>query len=500
MGNRLSRVDKQTTGFIRLNTETGQRVFSSYVDLACRSLGGRIADVSDEFFAMADNLLQPGDAISKPNTYTENGAWMDGWETRRHNPDHDWVIIKLGFAGSIAGFNIDTGHFNGNHAPEAAVDACFIDEETLKQGGDIEFPWEEILPKVSLDPASKHYFMFDVPTGVCNFVRLRIFPDGGVARFRVYGTVRPIWPIASGKQLVDLAFVGMGGRVISCSDQHYTPASNLILPGRGQNMGDGWETKRSREPNHHDWVLIRLGNAGRLEKCEVDTHYFKGNYPESVMLEACYSEHDDPTYDVECAWFQILPKQRLNPHQQHHFSLDLRDRVFTHVRMNIYPDGGVMRLRVYGRPVFEDDLIGSVEAEETKASLAESPVQERRVSRGTTPNAPSSPAAASSSAVAAATTTTTTTKTTTATVTVIEQQQQETATQSVPASASSKAASARAGQRRKSRRAAQEAEEEEEYVEPTVEQTPSTRATRSTRVVTRSTRKRGRKTASTEDA
>ncbi|RKP06765.1 allantoicase [Thamnocephalis sphaerospora] len=359
MGNRQSIGvgGKEAPGFTRLSSDSlGKQAFAQYIDLACRSQGGRIVDVSDEFFATADNLLAPGDAVSKPNTYTENGAWMDGWETRRHNPNHDWVIIKLGFAGSIAGFDIDTGHFNGNQAPVAAIDACFVDEETLKQGGNIDFPWEEILPKVDLGPAAKHFFLFDVPTGVCNFVRLRIFPDGGVGRLRVYGAVRPVWPLTAGKQLLDLAFVGNGGRVVACSDQHYTPASNLTLPGRGQNMGDGWETKRSRVASHCDWSIIRLGNAGRLEKCEIDTHHYKGNYPESVELDACYSILDDPSTDPECAWFQILPRQKMSAHQQHHFSLDLRDRVFTHVRMTIYPDGGVMRLRVYGRPVFDEDL------------------------------------------------------------------------------------------------------------------------------------------------
>ncbi|RKP28099.1 allantoicase, partial [Syncephalis pseudoplumigaleata] len=318
-------------------------------DLAGRAQGGRIVDVSDEFFASADNLLQTHDAVSKPNTYTENGAWMDGWESRRHNPDHDWVIIKLGFPGSISGFNIDTGHFNGNHAPAASVEACFISEETLKQGGDIDFHWEPVLPRVELGPASKHYFQLDEPTAVHNFVRLRIYPDGGVGRFHVYGHVRPNLPSASSKQLMDLAFVGNGGRVVAQSDQHYTPSSNLILPDRGHNMGDGWETRRSREPNHCDWVVVRLGMPGKLEKCDIDTHHFKGNFPDGVELDACYSDAEDPSLEPDVAWFQILPRQRLSAHQQHHFSLDLRDRVFTHVRMTIYPDGGVMRLRIYGR-------------------------------------------------------------------------------------------------------------------------------------------------------
>lgn len=59
-------------------------------------------------------------------------------------------------------------------------------------------------------------------------------------------------------ELIDLAHVFAGGRVISVSDQHYGKGSNLLLPGRGKDMGDGWETKRSREAGHKDWVLVRL--------------------------------------------------------------------------------------------------------------------------------------------------------------------------------------------------------------------------------------------------
>ncbi|KAI8049007.1 galactose-binding domain-like protein [Syncephalis plumigaleata] len=451
MGNRQSTL-KSSPGYSRLYPESFVgKPFASYIgkythqyyyymNLAGRAQGGRIVDVSDEFFASADNLLQTHEPVSKPNTYTENGAWMDGWESRRHNPDHDWVIIKLGFPGSIVGFDINTGHFNGNQAPEASVEACFISEDTLKQGGDIDFDWDSVLPRVDLGPASKHYFMLDSPTPVYNFVRLRIYPDG--------------------KQLMDLAFVGNGGRVVAQSDQHYTPSSNLILPERGHNMGDGWETKRSRIPNHCDWVLVRLGMPGKLEKCEIDTHYFKGNFPDGVELDACYSDVEDPSLETDVAWFQILPRQRLSAHQQHHFSLDLRDRAFTHVRMTIFPDGGVMRLRVYGRPLLAESAKNEeggvvIETSAKSSSATSTPIPLSRTTKAETTDATPSPGSSTSTSTVTSTATDST---------------RETTGSGVSATASMAASNARSAHRKRSRRerAIKENGDDEEYVEETI--------------------------------
>ena len=60
--------------------------------------------------------------------------------------------------------------------------------------------------------------------------------------------------------------------------------NNLLLPGRAENMGGGWETRRKRAPGH-DWILIRLGARGTINTIEVDTNHFKGNYPDRCSLE-----------------------------------------------------------------------------------------------------------------------------------------------------------------------------------------------------------------------
>ncbi|CAG8446113.1 9288_t:CDS:10 [Ambispora gerdemannii] len=324
------------------NEEAIQKLDNQYVDLASASLGATVISCSDEFFAEARNLLKPGNAKREIGRYTENGAWMDGWETRRHNPlKFDWVIIKLGFAGHITGFDIDTSHFNGNQAPAAIVNACY----SPNGDPDGETKWEEILPKVNLNATSHHYFGVPKTKSTYTHVKLSIYPDGGVARLRVYGIVRAIWP-ADPSAPVDLAFVGNEGRAVACSDQHYGIKDNLLLPGRGIDMGEGWETKRSREPNHNDWVIIKLGHPGYLETAEIDTAHFKGNYPKEVKLDGCFSESEIPGDDAE--WVEILGLAKLGPHKQHLFKLSVLEK-FSHVKMTIYPDGGVMRLRIIGR-------------------------------------------------------------------------------------------------------------------------------------------------------
>ncbi|CAG8591150.1 10859_t:CDS:2 [Racocetra fulgida] len=191
--------------------------------------------------------------------------------------------------GKVTGFDIDTAHFTGNHAPFASVEACYSPKSDPKHGDDTE--WSEILEKVSLDPSSQHFFSIQ-PSRTFTHVRLNIYPDGGVARFRVYGIVSVQWP-QDLSSLTDLAYLGNGGKSIACSDQYFAKVDNLLLPGRGTDMSDGWETKRSREKDHCDWAIIMLGAPGFLEHAEIDTAFFIGNYPQSVSLEACYSDSVD---------------------------------------------------------------------------------------------------------------------------------------------------------------------------------------------------------------
>ena len=177
-------------------------------------------------------------------------------------------------------------------------------------------------------------------------MRLNIFPDGGIARLRIYGEVRPDFSRISG--VVDLLALEHGGRALACSDEHYGSMHNLNVAGRGVNMGDGWETARRRGPGN-DWVVLALGHVGTIESVEVDTAHFKGNYPDRVALDvALISDGTVPGYDDD-RWQTLLAESKLEMDKQHTFTTELESPgPVSHVRMSIFPDGGISRLRLFG--------------------------------------------------------------------------------------------------------------------------------------------------------
>ncbi|KAK2464240.1 hypothetical protein APHAL10511_003697 [Amanita phalloides] len=339
-----------TLSYEKVPLEIFSDVFTAFTELSSVSLGAHVISVSDEFFAEAENLLKVEPAASLKGQFGPNGALYSGWESRRHNPTYDWCIISLGTTGTITGFDVDTSHFNGNEAPEVSVSAMhgLPTERPLVDGPG----WFEILPKVPLGPNSRH--LFKIPgTEKVNFVKLNMYPDGGIARFRVYGKVSAAFP-ENPHQSFDLAHVFAGGHVEFTSDQHFGVGSNLILPGRGKDMGDGWETKRSRQIGHKDWAIIRLGAPGILEHMVLDTAHFKGNFPESCEVYASSAPNSiDPRMpDDQEQWTLILPRTKLGPHRQHHFQLiNVTETTYSHVKVIIYPDGGIKRVRVIGRRI-----------------------------------------------------------------------------------------------------------------------------------------------------
>jgi allantoicase len=320
--------------------------FTKLIDLAAERIGGKALSVSDDFFAEKENLIKPGRGIFIEDKYTDRGKWMDGWESRRKRTEgHDWCVLRLGSSGIIRGVDIDTNHFLGNHPPHASLEACEIDGDDVPENQ----AWTEILSKVSLEPGSQN--LFDIKSDKrWTHVRLNIFPDGGVARLKVYGEVTPDWDQYLEDELVDLASVKNGGLVLHCNDMFFSDKDNLIMPGRGVNMGDGWETKRKREPGH-DWVILQLGRAGDVKEIEVDTCHFKGNFPDMCSIEYCSAEGAsiETLMSPETKWESLLPKSKLEAHKQHFYKEEIaQNSNVTHVRLNIFPDGGVSRLRILG--------------------------------------------------------------------------------------------------------------------------------------------------------
>lgn len=327
--------------------------FTEYIDLAAERLGGRVILANDEFFAPKENLLKASAPLWIEDKYTDVGKWMDGWETRRRRtPGHDWCIVKLGLPGIVHGFVVDTAHFKGNFPEQCEIEACAADGDPVPaQLESATTSWTTLLPKSPLNGDSKNQFGITGSNRVTH-LRLKIFPDGGVARLRVRGEVVPDWlAIERAGGEIDLAAVEHGGWVVLSSDMFFGSRNNLILPGRSTGMHDGWETRRRRGPGH-DWCIVRLGAAGKIARVEVDTSHFKGNYPESCSLEVCTAPRGltEPKDLEALPWKEILPRTKLKADSLHTYKDELlASGEATHARFHIYPDGGVARLRIFGR-------------------------------------------------------------------------------------------------------------------------------------------------------
>ncbi|MDH4108341.1 MAG: allantoicase [Gammaproteobacteria bacterium] len=318
--------------------------FYQWVRLEQPRLGTRVVWANDEFFGAKERLIEPTEPVFIPDKYDEHGKWMDGWETRRRRePGHDSSVVRLGVPGVIRGLEIDTRHFTGNYPPQALVEACQDDSDVPAESA-----WRPLTPMIDLAGNSQRFV--NVDSGhVFTHVRLNIFPDGGVARLRIYGEVRPDWSRIDPRERIDLFALENGGRALLCNDEHFGSMHNLNLPGRGVNMGDGWETARRRRPGN-DWVIVALGHAGTIEEVEIDTAHFKGNYPDRAKLQAGRPGDLAPaTLAAESEhWPVLLPETRLGPDARQ-LCRDLAPLgAVTHVRLSIFPDGGVSRLRLFG--------------------------------------------------------------------------------------------------------------------------------------------------------
>ncbi|MFI8930002.1 allantoicase [Streptomyces sp. NPDC053474] len=324
--------------------------FTQYANLADRQLGAGVIAANDEFFAMRENLLLPGAAEFDPEHFGHKGKVMDGWETRRRRgvsaerpwpteDDHDWALVRLGAPGVVHGVVVDTAHFRGNYPQAVSIEGTAVEgsptpEELLAD----DVKWTVLVPRTPVGGHAANGFAVDIAQ---RFTHLRVnqHPDGGIARLRVYGEViaDPDWLAALGT--FDVVALENGGQVEDASDRFYSPATNTIQPGRSRKMDDGWETRRRRDQGH-DWIRYRLVAQASVRALEIDTAYLKGN--SAGWAAVSVRDGDDG------AWVEVLPRTRLQPDTNHRFVLP-ETAVGTHARVDIFPDGGISRLRLYGR-------------------------------------------------------------------------------------------------------------------------------------------------------
>jgi len=317
------------------------------VNLASPKMGTKILAFSDDFFGEVTRMLNDKDPIFIEDKYDNHGKWMDGWESkRRRDGGNDWAILKLGSAGIISKIEIDTSYFTGNFPPFFSLEGIYSETEPNKDSN-----WKSLIAKTNLVGDCKNNFELNLKEKF-NFVRLQIFPDGGVARIRLFGEVKYNWDRFNNEEIIELSSLKLGGSILAYNNAHYGDVSALLSEGRGKTMGDGWETRRRREPGN-DWIIIKLAQKGIIEKIEIDTAHFKGNYPDRASIQAISIDKNITTKDLIQSsenWDVILDETKLTADNIHEYEINSNSKAeATHIRLNIYPDGGVSRLRIFGK-------------------------------------------------------------------------------------------------------------------------------------------------------
>jgi allantoicase len=316
-------------------------VFLRWPDLASRRLAGSVVAASDESFAQRENLIRPEAPVFSPTQFGHKGKVYDGWETRRRRDEGcDWAIVRLGVPGVVRGVVVDTAWFTGNYPPYISVEALADDDHPTVDDL-VDADWQPIVATSPATGDTANTYAVDDKRRWTH-LRLSIYPDGGVARFRAHGEPRPDRRFLQGT--IDCAALENGGSVVGCSDAFYSSARNIIMPGVARDMADGWENARRRDDGN-DFVVVRLAANARLRHVEVDTSYFVGNAPGWIRLRACHSPDAAP--DQSTPWWDVVAKRHCLPDARQRFLVE-GSQPATHVRLDVYPDGGVSRLRVWG--------------------------------------------------------------------------------------------------------------------------------------------------------
>ncbi len=318
------------------------------IDLAQPRLGSKVIFKTDDFFASANRIIDPLPPIFKEGIFDKNGKWMDGWESRRKRiSGHDYLIIKLGRSGTINKIDVDTSHFNGNQPSMISLEGCYSNSKNFKK-----FKWKSLVSKKKVKKDNHHIFNVSSKS-VFNHIKLNIFPDGGVARLRVYGSISKEINKSKNK-IINLTSLLNGASIIACNNEHFGKAENILAPGKSKNMGDGWETRRRRSKGH-DWLILNSIKGKKINKIEISTHHFKGNFPSHCSLQAAFIPNKKSASSIVKSsnnWRFLLSKVSLYANKTHYFKNKLmKNNKINYIKINIFPDGGISRFKIFGKSV-----------------------------------------------------------------------------------------------------------------------------------------------------
>ena len=317
------------------------------IDLAQPRLGTKVIYKTDDFFASANRIISPTEPVFKVGVFDKHGKWMDGWESRRkRTAGHDFIIIKLGKPGTIKKVDVDTSHFNGNQPAMVSIEGANSKSNKINQ-----LKWQPLLSKKKTKANSHHYFTVN-SNKVFTHIKFNIFPDGGVARLRLYGSIAKSNKLKDKK--INLASLLDGSSVIACNNEHFGKAENILAPGKAKNMGDGWETRRRRGKGF-DWLILNSLDGKEIDKIEISTHHFKGNFPSHCSLQVAYlpnSKNSKQIVKSSTKWKYLLKDAKLSANKVHVFKNNLmkKDKI-NFIKINIFPDGGISRFRIYGKSI-----------------------------------------------------------------------------------------------------------------------------------------------------
>jgi len=318
------------------------------IDLAQPRLGSKIIFKTDDFFASAHRVIDPTPPIFKEELFDKNGKWMDGWESRRKRiSGHDYLIIKLGKPGSISKVDVDTSHFNGNQPSMFSLEGYNSKSKKLKGLK------RKTKIKKKKTKANSHHFFNTVSKSIFTHIKLNIFPDGGVARLRLYGNISKENNIFTNKN-INLASLLNGASVIACNNEHFGKAENILAPGKAKNMGDGWETRRRRNKGF-DWLILNSIKGKKIDKIEISTHHFKGNFPSHCSLQATFIPSKKSSNSIVKSsnkWKFLMHKVNLSANKTHKFKNKLmKNDKINFIKINIFPDGGISRFKIFGKSI-----------------------------------------------------------------------------------------------------------------------------------------------------
>ncbi len=317
---------------------------NNLIDLAQPRLGTKIIFKTDDFFASANRIISQSIPIFKEGVFDKNGKWMDGWETRRkRSKGHDYIILKLGKPGKISKVDVDTSHFNGNQPSMISI------EGTNSFSKNKNFKWHTLLSKKKIKANSHHYFNLR-NNKIFSHIKFNIFPDGGVARLRLFGSISKNKKILNKK--INLASLLYGASVVACNNEHFGKAENILAPGKAKNMGDGWETRRRRNKGF-DWLIVNCVDGKEVKNIEISTHHFKGNFPSHCSIQATHlsqSKKFNQIVKSSSNWKYLLKKSKLSANKTHTFkNIMMKKDKINHIKINIFPDGGISRLKIFGK-------------------------------------------------------------------------------------------------------------------------------------------------------